>query len=226
MFRLFWVAGHDTSHPGAVSNITGEVEHHINSQLVNEGTVLLSQKLGNQIEIISPIIKNVQNKSAGQVLMEKIKIANEYKCDLAIESHHNAASSPKATGCEVIYFSLPGKDSAFSSNGKTFANIVQSNILSKLNNNPDRIHKIKDRGTVGAEGMSNIIRVYNGVEGTARFAFLTKTKMPAIIIEPFFLTSPEDMEVMIKGGVYRDNEIHLTAEAVVDSIITYINEVI
>jgi len=50
------------------------------------------------------------------------------------------------------------------------------------------------------KGMASIRRIYNGKETFARFAFLMKTKMPSVILEPLFISNEEDVKFI------RDNE--------------------
>lgn len=223
--KLAWSIGHDYAHKGAESiwlkNAGLEyAEFDINKRIVELGTKYLKEKLGNSIDILTPMISKCQNKTAGAVLSEKISIINAWGADIAMESHFNAAGSPEAHGCEVIYFSLPGFE-RYSKKGKVLADLVQINLLNNLNSNPSRTFKITDRGPVGAAGMSEIIRVYSGNEGPARLAFLTKTKMPSIIIEPYFLSSKGDMECFLKGGAVAQEELESIATGTANGVIEF-----
>lgn len=220
--KIAWFAGHDNIQGGADSiwlrqaNLKSR-EYDLNKEIVRIGCEYLKNKLGANIQLLEFNGENINRKSAGAILNEKINIINQWGADLAIESHFNSAGSEKATGCEVLYFSLPGFV-RFSRRGKILANLIQSNLINILNNNPDRVTKIKDRGHIGAEGMSEIIRS----EGPARLAFLMKTKMPSVIIEPFFLSNKGDVECLLKGGAIAQRELENIAVGTANGIIQFI----
>lgn len=204
--KLAWSIGHDILHSGAYSDPLGKSEHVLARQVVELGIQIINS-LGIGWEVFCPsLVVDPAGKSAGAVLNEKIRKINEFGADIAIESHFNSAGSPLARGCETIYFSLPiGK--RFSPEGKRLAECIQRNTLSHLNATNDRVirpaHAISDRGI---KGMSDLIREYNGREVVPRFAFLTQTKMPSVILEPYFISSPFDTALMSlepKKEVYR-----------------------
>jgi N-acetylmuramoyl-L-alanine amidase len=156
---------------------------------------------------------------AGSILRQKIRRINEWEADVAVESHFNAASSPKARGCETLYFSLPGAGNRFSPSGKLLAELVQAATLKTLNGANIRVPRpvihVKDRG---AKGMADLRRIYNGKETVPRFSFLTQTKMPAIILEPLFITSPLDTLGLAKD---RKREVHRLALGAVTGLIKW-----
>jgi N-acetylmuramoyl-L-alanine amidase len=190
--RIAWSAGHDPIHSGAYSVHMGQREHFLALEVVNQGKRAI-ELMDFDWEMLYPHehIKDPETKSAGKILREKIKLINDFKADIAIESHFNAGPE-KARGCETLYFSWPGVG-RFSARGKNFAELVQMSTLDALNSTKPRamrpILRIRDRG---AKGMASLRRVYNGKETFPRFAFLMKTKMPAVILEPFFISSPLD----------------------------------
>jgi hypothetical protein len=102
------------------------------------------------------------------------KMANEFKADLAISPHHNAAT-PSARGLEVLFW---GKGSAtYSIQGKRAALLVYRQI-EPLTPWPDR-----------------------GLKMRSDLAFLNQTRMPAILPEYGFLTNTAE-EVLIHSAAY------------------------
>lgn len=197
--KIAWSIGHYPAAKGVFSNTLKESEFDIAKEVVALGCAMLAAY---GIKTFTP---------PPDVLDKKIKAINDWEADFAIESHFNGSSNPKASGCETLYFSIPIVGGhRFSAEGKKLAECIQESTLFQLRN-----ASIKDRG---AKGMANILRVYNGVETVPRYAFLTKTKMPAVICEPFFLTSPEDCFGLMKD---REKEIERLARGVVDGILLY-----
>lgn len=99
------------------------------------------------------------------------KVANGANVDLAVEFHFNSASSPSASGTEVLYWYGSG-------NGLRAAKKLQRAMCGVL--------KLGDRGVVG------VTRNGRGAE------YLRQTVMPAVIIEPCFAGSnPQDEAELI-----------------------------
>jgi hypothetical protein len=211
--KLAWSIGHDIAHRGAYSKVLNEPEHFMAIDVVKRGCKII-KALELEIDVYVPNfhIPNQATKSAGKVLREKIRLINDWEADLAIESHFNSAFY-KARGCETLYFSLPGWN-RFSPKGKKAAQLIQDQTLRLLNSVEDR--EVKDRG---AKGMADIRRVYNGKETFPRFAFLLQTKMPAVILEPLFLSNSEDMLYMTED--HRKFEITRLAMGAVTGIIKW-----
>lgn len=209
--RIAWSIGHDPEHPGVYSRILKKSEHEIVTDIVSIGEEILSDY--SEIELFIPEIKDYENNSAGKVLRNKIKQINKFKADLAIESHFNGYINENANGCETLYFSLPIGE-RFSIEGKEFAGKVQKNTLQILNKN--RRIPVKDRG---AKGMASLIRVYNGKEIIPNYAFLTQTKMPAVILEPLFITNYSDSIGLLNSY---ETEIQSLAMAVVVSVLEWV----
>jgi N-acetylmuramoyl-L-alanine amidase len=213
MLKLAWSIGHDDSHSGAYSKILEAREHDLAREVVERGIAII-KGMELDIDVLNPstLIVLPQTRSAGKILREKIHLINEWGAHLAIESHFNSSVFRKASGCETLYFSLPGVN-RFSPKGKTLAQFIQTNTLYSLQKVEGRI--VKDRG---AKGMASLIRIYNGKETIPRYAFLTQTHMPAVITEPLFLSSEEDMKYL---GSDRGKEITRLAMGVVVGVIKW-----
>ena len=205
--KLAWSIGHDYIHKGAYSKPLREYEYFLAKKVVLLGTKIIGDN-NLDIKLFTPFIPNCEAYSAGQVLRQKISLINNWGADLALESHFNSSDNEAANGCEVLYFSLPGIE-RFSKKGKKFASLLQDNLLHNFNG------RIKDRKI---KGMSELRRVYSGHEVVPRFAFLTQTKMPAIIVEPLFISSPQDTEFMRNN---MNKEIENIAKAVIASAMEY-----
>lgn len=217
MLKVAWSIGHDPLHPGAFCQLLGETEHNFAKEVVRNGIDIINGlKIGWEVFNPSDHV-TVENKSAGQVLHEKIKLINQWKADIAIESHFNSSSNSQANGCETIYFAMPGVSG--SADGKRFAEMVQKSTLEMLNQSPMRRQNlelvIKDRG---AKGMASIKRMVDGKETFPRLAFLMQTKMPAVILEPLFISSPHDIEGLKDA---RGEECHRLGVAVVRALLRY-----
>jgi len=216
--KVAWSVGHDPVHSGAFSKPLDETEHKL-ARLVVEAGIEAAKMAGVNWEFLNPSDHvNANGKSAGRVLNEKIAMLNEWGADVAIESHFNSSASEEARGCETLYFSLP-IGNRFSPEGKALAELVQAETLKSLNDAPIRAARpalmIRDRG---AKGMADLRRVYNGREVVPRYAFLCKTKMPALILEPLFISSPIDTVALAKD---RKREIHRLAIGVVTALLKW-----
>ena len=216
--KIAWSVGHDPIHSGAFSEPLEEKEYDLARAVVSLGLIAIrALNLGWEVLDVSGVV-DPEGKSAGAVLNEKISLINSWGADVAIESHFNSSSDPKASGCETLYFSLPvGK--RFSVEGKALAELIQAKTLKSLNRAPLRVSRpilhVRDRG---AKGMASIRRVYNGKETFPRYAFLMKTKMPAVIVEPLFISSPVDTVLLRKD---RRREIHRLAVGVVMALMKW-----
>ncbi|RLA43134.1 MAG: hypothetical protein DRR06_12855 [Gammaproteobacteria bacterium] len=98
-------------------------------------------------------------------LKQKVAYINKMVACVAIEIHFNGSSNPRVNGCETLY--CPG-----STNGKRFADTVQTAYAIFMGN--------KNRGI--KEGWYKM-----EVGGVADY-FLRKTKCPALILEPEFIS--------------------------------------
>lgn len=90
---------------------------------------------------------------------------NNTGADMTVELHLNSFNG-KASGTEMIYYPA-------SSKGKTLATLLQDAAVKTL--------KLPDRGIKGPQG------------GGRGMAFLRKTRMPAVIVESFFIDNNKDL---------------------------------
>ena len=119
-------------------------------------------------------------------LKERAEIANEAKSKLFVSMHYNAAKSPKAEGIEVYYFNK-GDHLRIESSKK-----LATDVLSKL------LHR------TGAPS--------RGVKH-GNFLVIRETKMPAILIEGGFITSPKERAIL-KSRDYQEEIAQAVAEGI------------
>lgn len=106
-------------------------------------------------------------------LSKRAALANRERADIFISFHLNGSSNPKAEGTSTYYFA--GGDQ-YSRAGKDLATNIHGELLSVLNRPDDRIH-----------GKS--------------FSVLRETKMPAVLLEPLFITNQEEEGLLKDEGV-------------------------
>jgi len=105
-------------------------------------------------------------------LPDKVAYINTLNADVAIEVHLNAANGV-ATGSESLYY-------PFSKEGKRLARLVE-NQMEKIT---------KSRGIK--------LGLFRGRKGKYLY-FLRKTKMPSIIVEPYFIDALEYIDPRLIG---------------------------
>jgi len=118
-------------------------------------------------------------------LPEKINLTN---CDLYIEFHCNASENSKASGSEVLYYQWSPK-------GESYANTFIKTIIESVG--------LPGRGIIGCNK--------NDRGGYV----LANTKMPAIILEPFFIDNDSDYETFINNRDTYINNISNTINSLV-----------
>ncbi len=107
-------------------------------------------------------------------LQRRAEIANKNKCHLFVSIHLNAAQNASSQGTETLYFQ---KEQSFSRKGKQLAVIMQKELVNIL--------RRADRGIKGRN-----------------LTVLKKTLMPAVIVEPLFITNPAE-EALLKEEEWR-----------------------
>ncbi len=176
-------AGHGGSEPGAVHG--GYYEKDFNIDIAKRLNELLKSKNVNTYMI--------REDDSYVGLYERAYIANNLNATLFLSIHNNAYYS-KYHGTETLYYPSPSGSTGLT--GKRFAQIIQNNLISKLNT--------KDRGIVERPNL----------------VVLKATKMPAALAEIAFMTNSEDME-KLKTEEFRQK----AAEALCDSILKALQEI-
>ncbi|TYQ16278.1 UNVERIFIED_CONTAM: N-acetylmuramoyl-L-alanine amidase [Acetivibrio alkalicellulosi] len=174
--------GHGGRDPGAVHG--GMTEKELNLDISLRLNELLKSKG------VKTYMIREDDRYVG--LYERAYIANSLNASLFLSIHNNAFHS-QHKGTETLYFPPRAGDTGF--NGKRFAEIIQHNVVTKLNTNNRRI--IERPGLV----------------------VLRATKMPAALAEIAFMTNSEDM-ARLKSEEFRQR----AAEALCDSVLQALSE--
>ena len=126
-------------------------------------------------------------------LNEAIAAANSQHAELFISIHCNAAASPKARGVEAWY------------GGSGSASLVAEAVL----------HRISEQlaGGKGAWVQGRRYPLVNRGAKKGRFAVLTKTRMPAVLVELAFISNSQE-EAWLKERTVRQQ----FAQAIADGI--------
>ena len=153
----------DPGHGGRDSGATYKdlVEKTLNTLLAAEIATILSPKHG---VYITRIGVDAYMRNGGRV-----RYANSINADVFISVHHNASSSHKGNGFEVLHY-------PYSRNGIKLASALVRKVCGSWN--------IKCRGIKPG--------YYRGDKSRGILSVLSKTKMPAILLEAFFVDGSED----------------------------------
>lgn len=106
-------------------------------------------------------------------LRRKVRGINRIMPDVAVEIHLNAAHDTSAHGCEVLHF----KNSASAIN---LAQCIQDELVRDV--------ELSDRKIKSDRSLRRYLY------------FLRKTRCPAVIIEPLFITNAKDRVLLRNGG--------------------------
>lgn len=195
-------AGHGGSDPGAVGKDGDEID-------LEEKEVTLD---------VSLMLRDILENSGVKVLMTReideyveldtrAEIANENDATLFVSVHINSFTSPDPTGSMVYYYAkadTPPEDEdlteeekreeeEYINNGKVLAQNILDEIVTELDT------------------------VDRGLGDGSRFLVIRKTTMPAVIIEPFFISNPSDKALMKKAEV-REKLAHAIADGVIETL--------
>ncbi|MDI6800120.1 MAG: N-acetylmuramoyl-L-alanine amidase [Actinomycetota bacterium] len=134
----------------------------------------------------------IYTREVGQFvgLSERAALANRKGADIFISFHLNGSTNPKAEGTSTYYFA--GGDQ-YSRAGRDLATNIHNELLVALGRPDDRIHG-------------------------KNFSVLRETKMPAVLLEPLFITNPHE-EALLADEKVRQR----IAVAVFDGVKKYLN---
>ena len=156
-YKVYLGVGHGGKDPGAVGN--GFEEEDLN--------LSVATACYNALKRCGVEVKISRTADVEFDLNKRIKAANEFKADLALDIHHNAGGGD---GAEVYHTKYFGK-------GATLA----KNIL-------DEMVKIgqNSRGT----------KVKKNASGNDYFGFIRLTNMPAVLVECAFVDNAKDIQIV------------------------------
>lgn len=122
----------------------------------------------------------------------RAKYANSINAEVFISVHHNASEKHRANGFEVLHY-------PYSRKGIRLASALVRKVCNKWN--------IKCRGIKPG--------YYRGDKSKGILSVLSKTKMPAILIEAFFVDGSEDYK-MFSNIEYRLRYYRLIANSILE----------
>lgn len=148
----------------------------------------LGLRFGNLLELLGAHVLYVRKRESID-LSERARIANDARADVFVSLHLNGSSKTEAAGTSTYYFASGNR---YSRKGKRLAELIQGELLSSLG------------------------RKDNKVRGK-NFTVLRTTKMPAVLVEPVFITNPEE-ERLLREEAFRQK----IAVAVFDGVQGYL----
>jgi N-acetylmuramoyl-L-alanine amidase len=123
-------------------------------------------------------------------LYDRANQANNAGADAFISIHCDAYGSPSANGTTVLYY--PNGYNGDTIDNKTFAQIIHDNLMKEINTT--------DRG----------------LSERPNLVVLNQTKMPAVLVETGFVTSPTDVQLLTN-----DNFQWKVAQGIYNGIVEY-----
>lgn len=132
------------------------------------------QIIGESINLLSKLGHEAWLIGAG-FNVDQVKQINELDCDCGLELHFNSFSDPKFRGTEVLH--------AGSRAGIQLAGCLQKSLVASL--------KTKDRGIK--------IGYYQLNPSKPLDYMLERTNCPFVIVEPLFLSNPDDFLILQKS---------------------------
>ncbi len=116
---------------------------------------------------------------------DRARAANSFGAEILIALHLNSHSDRQAEGCSTYYF---GKEGWSSQAGRRLAELIQDDLTLRLGLKDGRVHP-------------------------KAFALLRETRMPAVQVEPCFITNPEE-EARLRGASFPRETAAALADAV------------
>jgi N-acetylmuramoyl-L-alanine amidase len=199
--RILIDAGHGDKDPGAVRS--GSMpEKNINLAVAKELYALLSKEKDFEV-------KMTRNKDTFVTLGARAKMANDFKADIFISLHSNAAKRPSADGFEVYFRSDKAssaeaaetaalENEALQYEGKSPSAVSFAELLLKslaTNENMNESSKIAGhiRRAVSKNSRAIGIKVYeNNCIKQANFYVLRGVQAPAVLVEMGYMSNRND----------------------------------
>lgn len=148
-------------------------------------TYLLTQALAEELgwRGANPLILRTGTESPSD--SERAIVANEFGAEIMISMHLNSHIDPQAEGCSTYYY---GRETWFSQAGHRLAELIQEELTRRLGLKDGRTHP-------------------------KAMALLRETQMPAVHVEPCFLTNPRE-ETLLGQRRFREEVARGIADAV------------
>lgn len=149
----------------------------------------LGLRFGNLVELLGAQVYYTRSCGEYVDLRERVDFANSVQAQLFISFHLNGSCRGETKGTSVYYFASGRR---YSRTGRRLAEAIQNELVSSL------------------ESKDNRVKGKN-------FAVLRGTKMTAVLVEPLFITNPEE-EKMLQDEACRQR----VAVAIFDGVKNYL----
>jgi N-acetylmuramoyl-L-alanine amidase len=140
-----------------------------------EVTLLLASDLADELAIAGAIPSVLRTADETPSPTERARAANELGAALCISLHVNGGE-PTAEGCTCSFY---GTEETFSPAGQRLAELVQDSVTASLGLKDGRTHRLA-------------------------IAELRETRMPAVQVEPCFITNPAEEAILVDPARRRE----------------------
>jgi len=216
--RIVLDAGHGGDDTGAVA-ASGLAEKDVNLALALELAPILRTRLGVEVKL-------TRETDVHLALEERTAIANAARGDLLVSIHCNSAPDASARGIEVYYLDIASDDyarraaareNAASAKGLAELPAVLSELVTRANAEESKaLAGAIDAALFARVDATHRDAVDRGVRG-ALFYVLLGARMPGVLVETSFLSSPKDAERLARPE-YRS----LVAAGIADGVAAFI----
>jgi N-acetylmuramoyl-L-alanine amidase len=141
-----------------------------------ELTLLLAEELQAELGARGADPVMLRESGGDPSARERARLANERGAEVCISIHLNGADDPAAEGASCYYF---GTDATHSPAGHRLADLIQDELTARMGLVDGRTHRLS-------------------------VPLLRETRMPAVQVEPCFLTNPREERLLADPGVRRD----------------------
>ena len=141
-----------------------------------EGTFLLARAVMDELSRrgAEPLLLRGREDRSGPA--ERARIANEWGAEALLSLHLNGHDDPSAEGTLCLYY---GNEVTFSPAGQRLADLIQDELTTRLGLKDGRTHRMS-------------------------ITILRETRMPAVQVEPCFVTNPREERLLREEAFRRD----------------------
>ena len=226
-FRILIDPGHGGKDPGAVKRGSSK-EKDINLEVAKNLYNLLKKERGFEVKI-------TRDKDVFITLGNRAKMGNDFKADVFVSIHANAAKRASANGFEVYFRSDKASDAeaaetaaleneALQYEGKEGGNVTFADLLLKSLANNENINQssklaghIRNSVSKKSAYLGIKVRQDNAIR-QANFYVLRGVHAPAVLVEMGYLSNANDRKRLNTKSVKQR-----MAESIRDGIISYAN---
>ena len=140
-----------------------------------EVTLLLAAALAEELAARGAVPKPLRGPDDDPTPSGRARLANDLGAAVCISLHANAGE-PEAEGTTCFYFGTP---TTHSPAGRRLAEVIQDELVSRLGLKDGRVHPLA-------------------------IDVLRETRMPAVQVEPFFMTNEKEERMLSDAGARRD----------------------